>query len=168
MAGHWSIPTQYEAANGGGTFFVVACGSMSGARNESMKDVTCKKCKALYALPTRPDVAVAKLMHDVVKVQDAESETFQFVEVGCNACDTDLDVSTWRGASFGAIYVEVQKATQFLAHCAYDHIGGAEVNFKIVASIFSAYQLNLAVGKPAMTGMEESWRERMEVVDAPA
>ena len=84
-----------------------------------------------------------------------------YVTLTCNACPNDLDVSDW--SSRVDLHNLVNDGRHFLEHCAYEHMGGAEPMIRREYSFASAYQLNLAQGKTAMTMHEEAWRERQGV-----
>lgn len=161
---HWSHPTAIEDANEGGTFFVNACFA-EGRASETHKAVTCKACKELLARPRTSTQMSARLVQKVIDLQEDGADRkdyldFFYVEVSCNACPADIDVSAW--SSSVQLHLLVDMARHFLEHCAFEHMGGAEPVIKRVNAFASAYELNLAMGKPAMTMHEEAWRERVE------
>jgi hypothetical protein len=167
---HWSHPTAIENANEGGTFFVNACFA-DGRGSETHKAVTCKNCKELLVRPRSSTQIAARLVQTVIELQEEGADrkdyaNFFYVEVSCNACPNDIDVSTW--SSSVQLHLLVDQARLFLEHCAFEHMGGAEPMVKRCYSVASAYELNLAMGKPAMTMHEEAWRERVEAGEIDA
>jgi hypothetical protein len=162
---HWSHPTAIEDVHEGGTFYVNACFA-GGRGTETHKAVTCKDCKELLERPRSSTQLAARLVQRVIELQeegDGKSDYFEqfYVTVTCNACPNDVDVSDW--ACEVRHHLLVEKARHFLEHCAYEHMGGAEPMIARQSSFASAYELNLAMGKPAMTMHEENWRERMGI-----
>jgi hypothetical protein len=157
---HWYIPTQVEDVNDGGTFWTNACLAEGSRHTEDPKKVTCRRCKALYEHPTNVSMAAAKLLQAVQAIQE---DGDYLVEVRCNACCLDLDVSV---ALIDQSHDMVRHISRFLEHVAFEHMGGADVMLVRVQNFMSAYENNYSVGKIAMTDYEQEWRERMELVHA--
>jgi hypothetical protein len=154
---HWYIPTNTVDANEGGTFFVNACSSDGQRHTEDPKKITCKVCKAIYRRPRTPIQAAAKVLQQVITEQEEGRKSDFFVTVQCNACPNDVDTFGWYESV--EQHHEITKMINLLEHCAFEHVGGAEVLFIRHYTPMSVYELNLAMGKPAMTTHEERWRE---------
>jgi len=156
---HWYIPTQLEDANVGGTFYVNACLADSVNHTETFdKKVTCKKCRAIYAQPSTPDLMAARVYSQIIAEQWLGREQDFSIEVKCNGCENDLDVFGWYESV--SVHNEIARTIHFLNHVAYDHSWGTEVLFRRDYTPFSVYQLNYGMGKIAQTQHEEAWRER--------
>jgi ribosomal protein S27E len=162
---HWYIPTQLEDANEGGTFYVNACLSEGVNHTETAKKVTCKKCKALYAQPNRPDLMAARLYSQIIAEQWLGREQDFSIEVKCNGCETDLDVFGWYESV--TVHDQIARCLHFLNHVAYDHAWGTEVLMRRDYTPFSVYEVNYGMGKIAQTQHEEAWREREGLVPVP-
>lgn len=159
MTKHWYIPTLIEDTREGGAFWTNAClADVSPTnRTETPKNITCKKCKAIFAHPHTPQIMAAKLWSQITSEQDKNEFV---IEVRCNACPNDVDVSDFR---YGETLHSMEKILHLLEHCAFEHMGGAEVSFVRVETFASAYELNYSQRKAAMTEHEASWRDRMEL-----
>jgi hypothetical protein len=156
---HWHIPTQHEDATHGGPLFVNACLATGNSRTETGKKATCKQCKALFAHPPTASIAAAKLRWDIIAIQEENKFSAQ---VQCDCCPNDVDVSDF--INDPAAHDQIVRLMHLLEHCAYEHIGGAEVHLIRVQNYASAYENNYAVGKPALSMHEEAWRERHGLV----
>lgn len=154
---HWYIPTDTVDVNEGGTFYKNACSSDGQRHTEDPKKITCKMCKALYRRPLTPVQAAAKMIQRIVAEQEEGRKSDFQIEVKCNCCESDVDVFGWYESV--EVHVDVTRMIHLLEHCAYEHVGGSEVLFIRHYTALSAYELNLALGKPAMTIHEERWRE---------
>lgn len=158
---HWHIPTQHVDANEGGTFWENACNVESSNTTETQKKVTCRDCKAILAHPRTAAQAAARLYQRVTLIQDStESQTFSHVEVACNACGRQEDCSEWR---YDHPHDVLRRIMTFMEHVGFDHMGGSEVEVKVVTDELSAYELNFALQKQPMTMHEEAWRARHEL-----
>ena len=156
---HWYIPTETETVGVGGTFFVNACLAEGSRGTEVPKKITCKACKALYAHPRTPGQTAAKLVQTIIAEQENGRQEYS-VEVKCNSCDFDLDVFGWYESV--ELHDLVHRMIHFLGHVAYDHTYGADVLLTRQYTLMSVYELNLGLGKPALTMAEDKWRERVE------
>jgi len=151
---HWSIPSQVEDVNEGGTFYFNACFS-DGKHTETLKKVTCKTCKHRIALPTTTAEAAALIYTRIsTMLEDGDC----WATLTCNACPDDVDVSN---LLYEETHIMMHSLVHFLEHCAFEHIGGAEPIIGRHYAPLSAYQVNLALNKPAMTDHETRWRERV-------
>lgn len=156
---HWYIPTPEEDTRQGGAWWTTAClaSASPGNKTETPKKVTCKRCKAIYKHPHTPQIMAAKLWSQITRVQEDNEYT---VEVRCNACPDDVDVSEM-------LYADVQDSLRrlmhLLEHCAFEHMGGAEVSFIRIETFASAYEVNYSQRKDAMTEYEQGWRDRQEL-----
>jgi ribosomal protein S27E len=158
---HWYIPTEVEDANEGGTFFQNAC-LREGRHSEDPSKITCKGCAAIYAYPGTPAQMAAKLVQLIVAEQEEGRKSDFSIEVKCNSCESDVDVFGWYESV--TQHVEVAKMIHFLGHVAYDHAWGSEVMVIRHYTPIPVYALNFAMGKPAQTDYEASWREREGLV----
>lgn len=156
---HWSIPSQAQDVNEGGTFFFNACLS-PGSHTEVSKKVTCKKCKPLVVTPRTIAQAAAIYLEKINAIQ--EKSDF-WASLTCNACPQELDVSAFPAMP---THETVALVVGILEHCAYEHMGGTELILGAHTAPLGVYSVNLAAGKPAMTLHEERWRERTLIPEA--
>jgi hypothetical protein len=160
---HWNIPTQVEAVTVGGTFYVNACLADSSSHTETMKKVTCKKCKALIERPSTPMTVAAKLIALVIEEQEKGRKLDFSIEVKCNSCENDVDVWGWYESV--EMHVCMQKMVHFLDHVAYAHGLGSEVLFVRHYTPMSVYELNYGMGKASGTEHEKRWRAMNDFAD---
>jgi hypothetical protein len=152
---HWHVPTQDEDRDQTGTFWVNAC-LQAGNATETLKKVTCKPCKALVEYPNTKQLLAARMLNEyLTAAEKVDYFEFGMVSFECNACTQDLDLSD---AVYEHSHLMIKRIIGFLDHCAYAHMGGAEVTKVVKTAMVPAYALNYAVGKQAMTTHEERWR----------
>lgn len=160
MTKHWYIPTPETDAREGGAWWRTACLAAASdiSKTETPKKVTCKQCRELYLFPPTPQIMAAKLWSIITRIQE---DNDYIVEVKCNACVSDIDVSEML---YGDVQDNLNRIMHLLEHCAFEHMGGAEVMLSRTEAIVSAYELNYAERKDAMTAREEAWREGLDLV----
>jgi len=151
---HWLVVTPLVTPEHGTAFFVNACLADGGTRTEVPKKITCKKCRELFEHPKSANMAASKLLSQVIAIQ--EEDRYHHVEVRCDSCSLDLDVSN---SMYDPLDESITRYAEFLRHVAYDHMGGGSVLLSRVEEYASAYDNNYSVGKPASTQHEVSYRE---------
>jgi hypothetical protein len=157
---HWFIPTMTEDARQGGAWWTTAClaDAAPGRTTENPKKITCKRCKAIYANPHTPAIMAARLWQHVTSLQ--EQNEWVMIKVECERCESDVDVSEML---YGDTLASLEKFNHLLEHCAFEHMGGADLQVSRVETWATSYEVNYGMRKDAMTEHEQKWRDRMEL-----
>lgn len=153
---HWKIATAVRDANAvdNSAFTFNAC-MREGNGTQALKKVTCKTCKPLIDMPRTPEQVAAILYQRVL----AETTESVWVTLECNSCSGDpVDTQEF---TYEPQWLSIGKIVRLLGHVAHDHMLGTEVVLTRHECVFSVYQLNLALSKPAATNHEDAWRQRV-------
>ena len=146
MSTHWKINTYEPRKVGEGDFTFNACRSEGGTSTETIKEITCSRCRELAAHPPSPIYAATLLA-----LQFGERN---FSNLACGACDMQLSwFEYWDDPA-----KRYRAIVRLLAHCAFEHVGGVAILATSTALALDDYAVNYANGKEPANNAEQNWR----------